>query len=174
MNSVVDFSIVGNSGSGKSTLARILSGDDQKATLDLDSIAWEPNQIAVARPLDLAISDVNQFCDANNRWIIEGCYTRLISATLSRNPCLVALDPGVEQCIANCRARPWEPHKYASMEEQDSRLEFLLDWIRQYYCRSDDISLSAHKRLFDQYTGLKFWLTELPGPDFSPKSLMAE
>lgn len=149
----------------------MLSSNASKAILDLDSVAWEPNQIAVARPLALAISEVNDFCDTNDQWIIEGCYTQLISTTLSRDPCLLVLDPGVEQCVANCLARPWEPHKYASMEEQNSKLESLLDWIRQYYQRNDDMSLVAHKRLFNQYNGPKSWLTELPGPDFSPETL---
>ena len=41
--------VVGNSGSGKSTLASMLARAGGYATLDLDSIVWEPNQIAVAR-----------------------------------------------------------------------------------------------------------------------------
>lgn len=140
--------------------------------LDLDSVAWEPNQIAVARPLSLVVSDVGRFCDSNEQWIVEGCYARLIGETLSREPHLLVLDPGVEQCIANCRARPWEPHKYASKAEQDSRIEFLLDWVRDYYARNDDLSLFAHRKLFDQYHGPKNWLTEMPGSDFSLETLI--
>lgn len=172
MTTSVNFSSVGNSGSGKSTLARILSSNRSTAMLDLDAVAWEPHEIAVARPLDLARSDVGRFFDANEQWIVEGCYAQLISEPLSHEPHLLVLDPCVEQCTANCLARPWEPHKYASKEEQDSRLEFLLDWIRDYYGRYDDLSLFAHRKLFDQYQGPKNWLTEVPGSDFSPEALI--
>jgi hypothetical protein len=51
----------------------------------------------------------------------------------------------------NCRNRPWEPHKYASKADQDAKLEYLLSWVRGYYTRDDDLSLSAHRTLFDSY-----------------------
>jgi len=50
--------IVGNSGSGKSTLARRLAADSGTPTLDLDTVAWEPGQIAVSRAVGEAIADV--------------------------------------------------------------------------------------------------------------------
>lgn len=68
---------------------------------------------------------------------------------------LIFMNPGVETCIDNCRARPWESHKYASKEEQDERLDFLLDWVKEYETREDEFSLEAHRKLFDQFTCLK-------------------
>ena len=59
----------------------------------------------------------------------------------------------------NARARPWEPHKYASREEQDASLEFLLGWIRDYATRDDVFSLAAHRALFDAFAGDKIELT---------------
>ena len=47
------------------------------------------------------------------------------------------VEPGREQCLANCRARPWEPHKYASKAQQDEKLAFLLDWVAAYYERDE-------------------------------------
>lgn len=41
--------IVGNSGSGKSTLARALRDAHGLPLLELDSIVWEPDLIAVLR-----------------------------------------------------------------------------------------------------------------------------
>jgi hypothetical protein len=77
-------------------------------------------------------------------------------------PRLVFLNPGEAQCLANCRARPWEPHKYASKQEQDERLPFLLSWVSQYYVRDEDMSLSAHRALFHTYSGPRIELTSQP------------
>ena len=154
--------IVGNSGSGKSTLARKLSDGEQVTVLDLDTVAWEPGKIAVSRSFEEAASDVREFCRSRESWIIEGCYARLIEASFELEPLLLVLDPGVEQCLQNCRSRPWEPHKYASKEEQDKGLAYLLEWVEEYYTRNGDMSLASHKAVFEKYSGPKKWLTEIP------------
>jgi hypothetical protein len=69
---------------------------------------------------------------------------------------------GRQVCLANCRSRPWEPHKYATREEQDERLELLLAWVEEYYSRSDSLSLADHRALFDGYAGGKLLLTQQP------------
>jgi len=154
--------ILGNSGSGKSTLARNLAELTGAPALDLDTFAWEPGQVAVPRDPALAAADVVAFCAAHEAWIIEGCYAELIRATLPHRPTLVFLDPGVETCLAHCRARPWEPHNYASKAEQDARLAFLLDWVRAYDTREGELSLAAHQALFEAYEGPKRKLTAPP------------
>ena len=75
------------------------------------------------------------------------------------HPELVFLNPGLAACLQNCRNRPWEPHKYASRAEQDSKLEFLLDWVADYYRRDGDMSLVRHRAIFDAYQGPKRELT---------------
>jgi adenylate kinase family enzyme len=152
--------ILGNSGSGKSTLAAWLSARSGAAQLDLDSVAWVPGEIAVARPADHALADVQSFCSSNGQWVVEGCYTRLIERALLLKPLLLFLNPGVDCCVANCQARPWEPHKYRSKQEQDERLGYLLTWVREYYCRDDEMSLVAHRSCFDSYTGRKQEVTD--------------
>ena len=42
-----------------------------------------------------------------------------------------------------------------SRAEQDAKLLLLLDWARGYYSRTDDLSLRAHRRLFDSFSGPK-------------------
>lgn len=153
--------IVGNSGSGKSTLAGRLAADSGTPVLDLDTVAWEPGKIAVPRAPDEAMADVRGFCHSNQHWIVEGCYASLAEVALEFGPGLFVLDPGLEQCISNCRSRPWEPHKYSSKEEQDKHLAFLLEWVAEYYSRNDDMSLAAHKRVFERYDGSKQWLSSL-------------
>lgn len=135
--------------------------------LDLDTVAWEPDQIAVARPMTEACADVRAFCRSHDNWIIEGCYGALIEVGLEFSPYLVILDPGVACCVSKCLARPWEPHKYASKQDQDEKLSFLIDWVEDYYSRDDDMSLQAHKKLFDRYSGPKQWLSILPPLGFT-------
>jgi adenylate kinase family enzyme len=149
----VRVAIVGNSGSGKSTLARRLAGEGVPV-LDLDTIAWEPGQIAVARAAEDAAADVERFC-AQDSWIVEGCYGDLIECALAWRPELVFVNPGEEACVRNCRARPWEPHKYGSREEQDARLEFLIGWVTDYYRRDGEMSYARHRALYDAYDGPK-------------------
>jgi adenylate kinase family enzyme len=152
--------IVGNSGSGKSTLARQLAEVHSLPVLDLDTVVWEEGRIAVLRSATDAAADLNAFLDAHDRWVVEGCYGNLMRVALERAPALLFLEPGVEACQANCRNRPWERHKYATREEQDERLEFLLLWVEEYYSRSDSLSLTDHTALFAAYSGRKRFLSQ--------------
>ncbi|MEQ1908164.1 MAG: shikimate kinase [Vicinamibacterales bacterium] len=154
--------IIGNSGSGKSTLARWLAVRTGAPLLDLDTVAWVPGQIAVPRSTDEAENEVRAFCSGHQNWVVEGCYANLVNAALAFSPRLLFLNPGEEQCIANCRARPWEPHKYDSKEEQDTRLPFLLSWVGEYYRRDGEMSLAGHVALFASYIGPKHELRTAP------------
>lgn len=158
--------IIGNSGSGKSTLATRLAQETGAALLDLDTVAWVPGEIAVAEDPEVARREVDAFCRAHERWVIEGCYASLVQVAERHGALLLFLDPGAAQCVANCRARPWEPHKYATQAEQDARLPFLLEWVEDYYRREGEMSHAAHRALFEAWTGPKQHLRELPGADF--------
>ena len=147
--------IIGNSGSGKSTLALWLANRAGVPLLDLDTVAWVPGQIAVPRPASEAQEAVRDFCTANANWVVEGCYANLVAASLTFAPTLIFLDPGEEACLAHCRNRPWESHKYASKEAQDERLPFLLSWVGDYYRRDGDMSHAGHAACFDGYVGPK-------------------
>jgi adenylate kinase family enzyme len=151
--------LVGNSGSGKSTLARRLARSGGLVHLDLDTLAWEPVKPPRRRPIADSAGEVTWFMEANDHWVIEGCYADLLEATLCRCTHLLFLNPGVEACIANARVRPWEPHKYPSKEAQDANLEMLMGWIRDYETRRDTFSLASHRGLFDSFGGNKVELT---------------
>jgi adenylate kinase family enzyme len=154
--------ILGNSGSGKSTLARAMARASNAALLDLDTLYWEPGAIAVARPARAARNDLLEFCTANPRWVIEGCYGDLVESVLDHSPRLILLHPGRDACLDNCRSRPWEPSKYASRAEQDAMLESLLGWVADYYERDGPLSLKGHLALYESYAGPKQLLTSLP------------
>jgi len=155
--------LFGNSGSGKSTLAQRLARAHALAHLDLDTIVWEPGQIAVPRTPEAVLASLNAFMDANERWVIEGCYGELVEAASGRCTELVFLNPGLETCLTHNRQRPWEPHKYASKAEQDRMLENLQAWVAGYYERDDAWSYAAHRRIFDAFAGAKRELTAPAG-----------
>ena len=145
--------IYGNSGSGKTTMAREVARELGVEPLDLDLIAWDaPGE---RRAPAASVAMLEAYFAAHDAWVVEGCYGDLVEAALPYCTELRFLNPGVEGCVANCRARPWEPEKYASPEEQDRRLAFLLDWVRQYDTRTDEYSLARHRAIFDGFAGAK-------------------
>jgi len=155
--------VFGNSGSGKSTLARALGVRHGLEHLDLDSIVWEPGQIAVQRAMNHIHDDLDAFIARNATWVIEGCYAELIERALPACSKLVFLNPGPEACRRNNERRGWEPHKYASKEAQDGMLPFLQSWVADYYVRTDAWSYAAHRRVFDAYAGDKLEVIDSAG-----------
>jgi adenylate kinase family enzyme len=151
--------VFGNSGSGKSTYARTLVEREGIAHLDLDSIVWEPNQIAVQRSPEAIHRSLEEFLAQHERWVIEGCYGDLVEAAAPQSTQLVFLNPGLGACLANNARRPWEPHKYASLEQQNAMLATLTAWVCGYYHRTDQWSYRAHRRIFDAHAGAKIEYT---------------
>ncbi len=164
--------VFGNSGSGKSTYARALAAREGLAHLDSDSIVWgfgEPGKIAVLkraiateastrqlqRPDEAVAASLRNFIDSHAAWVIEGCYGELVRAASAHCTLLVFLNPGIDACLANNLKRPWEPHKYASLELQNSMLDQLQGWVAGYYQRTDAWSYRVHREIFDAFAGSK-------------------
>jgi adenylate kinase family enzyme len=147
--------VFGNSGSGKSTYARALASRHAMPHLDLDSIVWEPGQVAVLRPARAINQTLQAFLSEHARWVIEGCYGELVEAAADCCTQQVFLNPGLEACLANNVRRPWEPHKYASLEQQNAMLSNLQAWVADYYTRDDSWSYRAHRHIFDKHCGAK-------------------
>jgi adenylate kinase family enzyme len=152
--------IFGNSGSGKSTMARALAREHGLAHLDLDSLAWDGPGLRRSR--EDSVRAIRAFVDTHPAWVVEGCYADLLEAALPFASEVRFLNPGVEACLANCRARPWEPEKYPSKEAQDAMLDFLLRWVAEYDMRGDEYSLARHRELFERFSGPRIELSSLP------------
>lgn len=151
--------IFGNSGSGKSTLAKHLVKQQQLAHLDLDTIAWQVTTPVTRMPLEESNQLLQLFLNNHSHWVIEGCYSDLLSLVLPQANEVIFLNLPIDSCIANAKKRPWEPHKYSSQAAQDANLPMLIDWISQYSSRNDTFSEQAHQALYDEFTGKKTCLT---------------
>ncbi|HED33140.1 MAG TPA: ATP-binding cassette domain-containing protein [Gammaproteobacteria bacterium] len=149
--------ILGNSGAGKSTLAKVMARKYNLTHLDLDTLAWKNTNPPTRKTLKESTPLIDQFIESNEHWVIEGCYADLLQHTIDNgNPHeLIFLNPDIETCINNCRNRAWEPHKYKSADEQNSNLDMLINWVKQYPNREDDFSLKMHRKLFSEFTGKK-------------------
>ena len=154
--------ILGNSGSGKSTLAHALARESSLPHLDLDTLAWDPVNPTTRRRLDESLAGIAAFVDAHQSWVVEGCYADLLASAAEHCTRLIFLNPGIEACVDNCLSRPWEPHKYPSLEAQNGNLEMLLSWVRDCETRQDEFSLQAHRRLFGDFGGDKVEFTSRP------------
>ena len=151
--------IFGNSGSGKSTLAKKLKTLFDLEHLDLDSLAWEETQPPTRKALSESISILDIFMSKHNSWVIEGCYADLLTYVSQSVNEIIFLNPGHEICIARCKSREWEPHKYESKDAQDKNLDMLIHWVKEYDNREDEFSMKSHKSLFSSFFGKKTEIT---------------
>jgi len=147
--------VFGNSGSGKSTLAKNFADKYKLPHLDLDTLAWLDTTPPARKSLKDSASEIARFLKNEQAWVIEGCYADLLAIVMLKANEVIFLNPGIETCVSNCRNRPWEPHKYQSMTEQNNNLDMLIDWVKQYPERTDEFSLTAHQKLFIEFAGKK-------------------
>ena len=161
--------IIGNSGSGKSTLAKALVSRYALPYLDLDTLAWNNTVPPSRKPVSDSLIEIMSFTTANSdNWVIEGCYSDLVSALFCEisssksdtEITLVFMDLSAKDCIENAKNRPWEPHKYKSKAAQDENLAMLIEWIDNYDKRTDSLSRQSHDKVFNEYAGNKVRITE--------------
>lgn len=151
--------IFGNSSSGKSTLAKQYAHNYKLAHLDLDNLAWLSSVPPKRAPVQDSAKEISSFISQHESWVIEGCYTDLIELIKSAEE-VIFLNLDVATCTANARLRPWEPHKYNSKLDQDSNLPMLIEWIENYYERSDVFSFQAHMNFYQKFEGNKQLFTD--------------
>lgn len=151
--------IFGNSGSGKSTLARHLADSEGLLHLDLDTLAWCDETPPRRQAPDVSYQAIQRAISHSDGWVAEGCYADLLSMLVDDCNEMIFMNLPLADCLRNASSRPWEPHKYESEAAQNANLPMLLDWIRGYEQRDDELSLGAHQRLYDSYTGRKQMVT---------------
>ncbi len=147
--------IFGNSGSGKSTLASQIHQQDNVPHFDLDTVAWQSGLPPIRNPLPLSIELINKFISTQDNWVIEGCYSDLLTELLPFATLIIYLDLPNKVCIENAKNRAWEPHKYSSKQAQDENLAMLIHWIKEYETRTDSFSKKSHQALYNSFSGKK-------------------
>ncbi len=145
--------LLGNAGSGKSTMAKAIMGSTSIPRLSLDEIAWD--KPAIRMPIDQSVDLVTAYINEHKSWILEGCYSDIIEATLPYCEELIFLNPGIDVCVKHCHMRPWEPEKFKSSEQQDANLQNLINWVKEYETRDDEYGLKRHRQLFESFDGNK-------------------
>jgi hypothetical protein len=111
------------------------------------------------------LASLETFLGAHEQGVVEGCYGEFVGGVANRCTVRVVLKPGEAACLANNLRRPWEPHKYSSIEEQDSMLQALQAWVSAYYTRDGSWSYREHRRIFDGHRGPKVEHTEATDGD---------
>ena len=152
--------VYGNSGSGKTTTARRLCRQLNLPHLDLDTIAWQTS--GARKPVEESVEVLDRFIKAHDGWVIEGSYSSLVEAALPWCTELLFLNPGMGACARNARFRPWEPHKYATIEGQAEGINTLITWIKLYQTRDDEFSFARHRAIFDGFAGKKSQVGDEP------------
>ena len=145
--------IFGNSGSGKSTFANQLAAEYSLPYLDLDIITFDSP--GLRKSFIDSKNDLLAFIKMNKYWIIEGCYGSLIQEASVFCTELFFLNPGIDICKNNNSKRPWEPHKYKSIADQNKNLDMLQNWVSEYESRDDEYSFNYHRSIFDNFSGNK-------------------
>lgn len=68
------------------------------------------------RSRDSIVPSLRSFIDSPRAGVIESCYGELVRAVPAHCTLLVFLNPGMDAYLANNLKRPWESHKYASLD----------------------------------------------------------
>lgn len=122
MNKVI---IIGCPGGGKSTFSRALQVKTGLPLYHLDMLFWNNDKTHVSRDVfDQRLSDVlNQ-----DKWIIDGNYSRTLETRLIECDTVFLLDLPVEECLAGISNRIGKPRDDMPWIEQEIDKEFK-NWI---------------------------------------------
>jgi len=146
--------IIGNSGSGKTQLAGALAECLDSTVIHLDHVYWEPggfDRKRCAEEVERLIAESVNTPD----WIAEGVFGELAGRYLEFADVLVWLDVDWDLCKARLERRGSESKKHLGRPQSEEGLRKLIEWASMYYDRDDMRSRSGHKRLHDEFKGIR-------------------
>ena len=113
--------IIGCPGAGKSTFARALAEKTGLPLIHLDLIWHKPDRTHISRDeFDLRLAEIL----AEDRWIIDGHYSRTLAPRFEACDTLFWLDLPLEECLAGVRARIGQPRPDMPWQETKEDPEF--------------------------------------------------
>ena len=120
--------IIGCCGSGKSTLSYKLADRTGLPLFHLDMIWWRPDESHISQDeFDRILTELT----AEERWIIEGDYSRTYEVRLRTCDTLIFLDYDEETCMAGLRQRVGQKRSDIPWVEQRLEQE-LVDLVYSY------------------------------------------
>ena len=120
--------ITGCCGSGKSTLSHKLADRTGLPLFHLDMIWWRPDESHISQnDFDRILTELT----AEERWIIEGDYSRTYEVRLRTCNTLIFLDYDEETCMAGLRQRVGQKRSDIPWVEQRLERE-LVDLVYSY------------------------------------------
>lgn len=120
--------VVGCPGAGKSTFARKLRDALDLPLVYLDMLWHKPDQTTATREeFDVELDAVLR----QNRWIIDGNYTRTLKRRLERAEAVFLFDLPAKECLAGATARIGHPREDLPWIERELDAEFA-EYIRRF------------------------------------------
>ena len=120
--------IIGCPGAGKSTFARALAEKTGLPLIHLDLIWHKPDRTHISRDeFDLRLAEIL----AEDRWIIDGHYSRTLAPRFEACDTLFWLDLPLEECLAGVRARIGQPRPDMPWQETKEDPEFT-EYVRAF------------------------------------------
>lgn len=158
--------VLGCPGSGKSTFALRLREITGLPLIHLDRIWWRANKTHITREeFDARLREVMD----NDRWIIEGDYSRTYEPRISACDTVIFLDTDEAECLRGIEERIGKERPDMPWTE-DALDPGLVETVHAYRSEKRPVLLSLLEKypgkqvfIFDSREQAKAWLTTLKG-----------
>ena len=121
--------VIGSPGSGKSTFARALGELTGLPLLYLDRLFWNADRTTVEN--QVFDQRLEQAMSQNQRWIMDGNYSRTLARRLERCDRVFFLDYPADLCLESVRARRGKARPDIPWVEMEEDPEFM-EYIREF------------------------------------------
>ncbi len=143
--------IIGNSGSGKTFLAREIASILNLSVTHLDRLFWESESCSQKRPKDIIHQEIVMITEGSE-WILEGVFGDLANIAASKADVLIFLNKDWNECKQALMHRGLQ-------EATEENFKELMKWAELYWDRKTMSSFDGHKKMFNQFRGVKLEFT---------------
>ena len=104
---------------------------------------------------------LSDFLEADDDWVVEGVYGRLIERVLESRPFLVWIDRSEEDCLEGLRVRSARMLREYGRDLSPLQNQRMVERVKGYRDRSDHLGYACHRELYESYSGEKIRLTSI-------------